>query len=205
MRVKTEKKRNEIIEIAGNLFRAQGYGAVSMAMIAAEVGGSKGTLYGYFASKEELFAAFVVSAGKQRWEEFIALSDKDGQIETRLQTLGEKYLRFLLSHEIMSVNRLVIAEAVRFPELGRIFYDNGPRSVIGIIAAMLENATNAGELDVADPVSAAWRFKALCDARLFEQYLWGIRNEMTDSEISENVAPACRIFLQSFQAGKKSA
>lgn len=199
MRVKSLKKRNEIIAIAGALFRAQGYGAVSMATIAAEVGGSKGTLYGYFSSKEELFAAFVVSAGQQRWEEFIAVHEQPDGIEARLVALGRRYLRFLLSDEIMSVNRLVIAEAVRFPELGRIFYDNGPKSVIGVIAAILQQAADAGELTIADPVAAAWRFKALCDARLFEQYLWAIRDGVTDEEIMENVEPACAIFLDSFR------
>jgi TetR/AcrR family transcriptional regulator, mexJK operon transcriptional repressor len=199
MRVKSEKKRNEIITIAGALFRANGYGAVSMAMIAAEVGGSKGTLYGYFSSKEELFAAFVESAGQQRWQEFIAFPQSNEGIAAKLQDLGHRYLRFLLSDEIMSVNRLVIAEAVRFPELGRIFYDNGAKSVIGVVAATLQKAAEAGELKIVDPVAAAWRFKALCEARLLEQYLWAIRDGVTDQEIMDNIEPACTIFLDSFR------
>lgn len=200
MRVRSEKKRGEIIAIAGDLFRSQGYGAVSMATIATAVGGSKGTLYGYFPSKEELFAAFVVTAGEQRWEEFIACPETASDIETKLKTLGRRYLRFLLSNEIMSVNRLVIAEAVRFPELGRIFYDNGPKSVIGVIAGVLGDAAAAGELVIDDPVGAAWRFKALCEAKLFEQYLWATRSSVTDAEINDNVEPACAIFLGSFRA-----
>lgn len=197
MRVKTEKKRNEIISIAGELFLSQGYGSVSMATIAAAVGGSKGTLYGYFSSKEEVFAAFVVSAGQQRWEEFIALEEVPAGVEARLLALGRRYLRFLLSNEIMSVNRLVIAEAGRFPELGKIFYDNGPKSVIGVIASTLQQSAETGELAIDDPVSEAWRFKSLCEARLVEQCLWGIRSNVTDAEIMENVGPACAIFLKS--------
>lgn len=200
MRVKTEKKKNEIISIAGGLFLSQGYGSVSMATIAAAVGGSKGTLYGYFSSKEEVFAAFVVNAGEQRWQEFIALDEEPAGIEARLVALGRRYLRLLLSSEIMSVNRLVIAEAARFPELGRIFYDNGPKSVIGVIASTLRQAADTGELAIDDPVSAAWRFKSLCEARLVEQWLWGIRSSVTDAEIMENIGPACAIFLRSHRA-----
>lgn len=200
MRVKTEKKKNEIIGIAGGLFLSKGYGSVSMAMIAAAVGGSKGTLYGYFSSKEEVFAAFVVSAGQQRWEEFVALDEEPVAIEDRLVALGRRYLRLLLSDEIMSVNRLVISEATRFPELGRIFYENGPKSVIGIIASTLQQAAESGELAIIDPVSAAWRFKSLCEAHLVEQYLWGIRSHVTDAEIRENVGPACAIFLSAHRA-----
>lgn len=197
MRVKTEKKKNEIITIAGELFLSQGYGTVSMATIAAAVGGSKGTLYGYFSSKEEVFAAFVVSAGQQRWQEFIALEEQPNGIEARLVALGCRYLRLLLSSEIMSVNRLVIAEAGRFPELGRIFYDNGPKSVIGVIASTLQQAAETGELKIEDPIAEAWRFKSLCEARLFEQCLWGTRSGATETEILENVEPASAIFLKS--------
>lgn len=198
MRVRSQKKRNEIIAIAGDLFRSQGYGAVSMATIAAAVGGSKGTLYGYFSSKEELFAAFVVNAGLQRWEEFISFPKKLDGIEVKLRALGKNYLRFVLSDEIMSVNRLVIAEATRFPELGGIFYENGPKSVIGVIVATLNEAVEAGELQLDDPVDAAWQFKALCETRLFEQYLWATRTSVTEAEILNNVEPACSIFLHKY-------
>lgn len=200
MRTKTDKKRNEIINIAGELFLSEGYGAVSMTTIAAAVGGSKGTLYGYFASKEELFAAFVVSIGQQRWEEFMTLSVEPADIEPRLVALGCRYLRFLLSKEIISINRLVIGEAARFPELGRIFYDNGPKSVIGVITTTLLRATETGELSIDDPAAAAWRFKSLCEARLFEQHLWAIRTSVTDLEILENVGPACSIFLNTYRS-----
>ncbi|MDI5929700.1 TetR/AcrR family transcriptional regulator [Rhizobium leguminosarum] len=197
MRVKTEKKRSEIVSIAGELFLSQGYGSVSMATIAAAVGGSKGTLYGYFSSKEEIFAAFVVSAGQQRWQEFNALEKEAAGVEARLIALGRRYLRLLLSDEIMSVNRLVIAEAARFPELGRIFYDNGPKSVIGVIASTLQQSAAAGEIVIEDPVAEAWRFKSLCEARLVEQCLWGIRSGASEAEIIDNVRPACAIFLNS--------
>ncbi|HBF29591.1 TetR/AcrR family transcriptional regulator [Rhizobium sp.] len=201
MRVKSQKKRNEIIAVAGALFRSHGYGALSMALIAAEVGGSKGTLYGYFPSKEELFTAFVLSAGQQRWEEFNSVADRSDGIENTLKDLGLRYLRFLLSDEIMSVNRLVIAEAARFPELGRIIHENGVKNVIGVFAETLERAANAGELTIPDPIAAAWKFKALCEARLFEEYLWAIRNSVTEQEIIDNIEPACAIFLDHFHAG----
>ena len=59
MRVRTEVKRQEIIRIAGELFEERGYDRTSMSAIAARVGGSKATLYGYFKSKEELLLAVL--------------------------------------------------------------------------------------------------------------------------------------------------
>ena len=52
-------RRETILEIARDMFFTEGYAAVSMSAIAARLGGSKGTLYNYFASKEELFSAVM--------------------------------------------------------------------------------------------------------------------------------------------------
>ena len=63
MRVKTEERRQAIIEVAREAFTAQGFENTSMAEIASRVGGSKATLYNYFSSKEELFAAVIDEFG----------------------------------------------------------------------------------------------------------------------------------------------
>lgn len=130
MRTKSETKRRQILTIAGNLFREHGFGAVNMAQIAASVGGSKSTLYNHFPSKEALFEAYVIEAGR---EPFAALADSNqagDNVEKSLTAYARAYLRLLLSPEVLAINRLVIAEAPRFQELGRIFYQNGPRATL---------------------------------------------------------------------------
>src|SRR5580698_7433873 len=57
---RSDAKRRAILDVASEVFVAQGYAATSMSEIAARLGGSKGTLYNYFRSKEELFSAFIV-------------------------------------------------------------------------------------------------------------------------------------------------
>lgn len=49
-----DNKKNEIREIALNLFRNHTYDSVSVNRIAKEAGISKNTFYYYFSSKEEL-------------------------------------------------------------------------------------------------------------------------------------------------------
>ncbi len=56
---RSDAKRRAIIDVARAAFLAEGYAATSMSEIAAKLGGSKGTLYNYFRSKEELFEAFM--------------------------------------------------------------------------------------------------------------------------------------------------
>src|SRR5437879_1517334 len=54
-----DSRREAILDVATEVFLEVGYSCASMSTIAARVGGSKGTLYNYFKSKEELFAAYV--------------------------------------------------------------------------------------------------------------------------------------------------
>src|SRR5271170_7231779 len=56
---KRDARREAILEVARQVFFEEGYAAASMSTIAARLGGSKGTLYNYFKSKEELFAAYI--------------------------------------------------------------------------------------------------------------------------------------------------
>ena len=51
MRVRTQARRDTIIEAAIQLFEEAGYEGASMSELARRLGGSKATLYGYFPSK----------------------------------------------------------------------------------------------------------------------------------------------------------
>ena len=56
---RSDARRRAILDVASEVFLAQGYAAASMSEIATRLGGSKGTLYNYFRSKEELIGALI--------------------------------------------------------------------------------------------------------------------------------------------------
>lgn len=62
LQVRDEKKRRRICEVAAALFAARSFESVRLDEVAARAGVGKGTLYTYYASKEELYLA-VVSDG----------------------------------------------------------------------------------------------------------------------------------------------
>ena len=62
MRVKTDAKRQTILEAAAEVFRVQGFAGASMTAVAERAGGSKATLYRYFDSKEDVFIAVMLDA-----------------------------------------------------------------------------------------------------------------------------------------------
>src|SRR5580693_3156847 len=121
-----DEKRAAILEVALEVFLAEGYAAASMSEISSRVGGSKATLYNYFPSKEDLFAA-AVTARCEQWQAIIdEVEAEGGELRLALERLGARFLDLILADEAVATYRLVIAEAGRFPELGRIFYEAGP-------------------------------------------------------------------------------
>ena len=90
-------KRRQIMEGARAMFLAQGFDAASMGEIARQAGVSKGTLYVYFDSKEQLFQAIVEEECHAQAEQVFALDSNDHNVEAVLLRLGRDFVRFLCS------------------------------------------------------------------------------------------------------------
>src|ERR1700731_428462 len=121
-RLDRDARREAILDVAEDVFLEEGFAAASMSTIAARLGGSKGTLYNYFKSKEELFEAFVRRACARLRDE-LERFPHDGALRERLVQMAEDFLGHLLSPEAIAVHRLVVGEGERFPELARLFYE----------------------------------------------------------------------------------
>lgn len=194
-----EARREEILRIAQDVFLAEGYAAASMSAIAARVGGSKGTLYNHFRSKEELFAAFVDHAcGVEVATAFDFSNLSADDLEGRLRQAGRRFVRFVLSDTAAAVHRVVIAECGRFPELGRAFFEAGPRVNLLRLASFLEGEMAAGRLRRADPHKAAEHFLELVRAGLHQRRMWNVGGEPTDTEIDANVEAGLEVFLAAY-------
>src|SRR5260221_4043992 len=118
-KIARDERRAAILDIAMNEFLAAGYAATSMSSIAARIGGSKATLYNYFSSKEELFEACVTARCEQLQAIIYEVEAEGGDFRASLQRVGERFLALILSDDAIATFRLVVAEAGRFPELGR--------------------------------------------------------------------------------------
>ena len=96
-----------------------------MSRIAACAGVSKGTLYNYFAGKAELFSAWVAQECESKLAHLFEAVDPDGQVATGLLMLGERMIRMMMSPTGLTIYRMTVAEAAKFPVLARAFYDAG--------------------------------------------------------------------------------
>src|SRR5215216_1575114 len=138
---RSARKRRAILEAATTLFLRKGYLGTSMDEIAARAAVSKQTVYKHFADKERLFAEIVTGtvdeASDPVQDEVRSLQDS-GDLEADLRDLGRRQLTKVMQPRLLALRRLVIAEAGRFPELGRVFYERGPGRTMATLADTFE-------------------------------------------------------------------
>jgi AcrR family transcriptional regulator len=172
-----------------------GYHRASMTAIAARLGGSKATLYGYFSTKEQLFAAAMVDSLEARGEELIAILDtQDTDVGQVLTTFGTAYLPFVTSNEIVSLSRTAIAEAPA-SEFGKELYALGPQRMWAAVSAYLADRMADGGLRRAEPDLAALQFKGLLEAGLMEPHWFGVRPRFKETDV---VTSAVAVFMTAY-------
>lgn len=198
MRVKTEAKREAILDAASKVFLEAGFDGASMAEIAKMVGGSKATLYSYFKSKEELFVDVMHRAAHQQLDPLVdALSQDNDNLPMALQTFGEQVLGFLCSAPTIQSRRVVVAESGR-SDIGRRFHEQGPREGMQKVAEFLARQMELGKLRPSDPLLAAQQLAALLECETVIPLLLGIETEMPPDRIREAVKRALQTFLGAY-------
>jgi TetR/AcrR family transcriptional regulator, mexJK operon transcriptional repressor len=187
-------RRRTILEVAERSFLEQGYANTSMSTIAAELGGSKTTLWTYFPSKEALFAAVLDS----KIADFQARLDETllptGGPEATLKRFGTIFLQKIIAPQSIALKRLIMAEADRFPNVCCSFAERGPDRVRARLSRWMEDEMTAGRLRAGDPLLAARQFIGLCQAGCYFDLLW--RPEQSCFEnIDTEVAAATTTFM----------
>lgn len=193
-----EERREAILDIAARYFLERGYAATSMSGIAAALGGSKGTLWKYYASKDLLFEAVLDRAiGEFRSQLSLALNPHQ-PVRVALREFCSRYVGRLTQPEGIALHRVVMAEVSRFPEIGRIFYERAPHQVQVLLAAFLDEAMEKGELRRFDPAEAAQYLTALCMAKSHLKMLTGVTPLLTHAEAEADAEAAIEVFLRAY-------
>jgi len=192
-----DAKRKAILDIGREAFLADGFAGASMSSIAAKLGGSKGTLYNYFRSKEELFEAIMQEACGGEAQVLAAIAE-GGDLLHVLCSMGRRMVRFVTSPESVGMYRLVAAECQRFPEVGRLFWENGPRLTLKALGAYLQQQMDAGLLRQDDPERAGGFLLGMFKAQVHQAALWNVRGPLSDAEVEEQVHAAVQAFLHGY-------
>lgn len=142
----------EIVAAALEVFAEKGFAAARLDDIAARAGVSKGALYLYFETKQELFAAVVrdaISPNIAMVEATAAAIDLPFAQTSRL-LLG-RAADLLATSPVGPVAKMVIAESRNFPELARVWHDEVVARMLGVLTGLIERAQAAGEVRPGEP------------------------------------------------------
>lgn len=188
-------KRQQILAGATEVFMAKGFDAASMGEIARVAGVSKGTLYVYFEDKEKLFEAIVQEACRVQAEHVFDLDPNDHDVDAVLTRTGIAYGTVMCRPEGISALRTVVAIAARMPDLGRVFYETGPKDGVRKLTAYLEAQVAAGVLTIEDCEVVATQFIDSLMSTTFKPMLFNY-----DGPTGERIAYVVKIAVRAFLA-----
>jgi AcrR family transcriptional regulator len=141
----------EIVDAALEVFAERGFSAARLDDVAARAGISKGTLYLYFPSKEELFKAVVRQAllpNLARVERL--LREHPGPAAAQVELMIGQIGALLQNTRLGAIPKLIIAESGNFPELARFYLEEVIQRGLGLFATVLERGIASGELRPVD-------------------------------------------------------
>lgn len=186
----TQARREAIIRAARALFFEKGYAGTPMNAVAAAVGGSKTTLWNCFPSKEELFKAVIDDMAEQYSEALKIDLSLEADIASELRRFALALLRTLSNEHVIALQRLVISEAERFPELSQAFYERAPKQGRIILTTFFLSAMERGVMRRGDPQQAANHFKALVGAHIPQLLLfnWPVDHSPAAMEVDADAA-----------------
>jgi AcrR family transcriptional regulator len=195
-------KRRQILDGARKVFMDLGFDGASMGEIARAAGVSKGTLYVYFADKCGLFET-IVEEEKIEQSKSAFNFDPDRNVDTTLPEFGRAYISMLCRPGGGSAIRTVMAIAERMPEVGSRFYTNVIAMTVDRFAAYLEARARLGELVIDDYQLAAWQFMQMCQATLFQAFIFQAKPSPSPDQIAKVVDSATRVFFAAYRPKAK--
>ncbi len=160
-----EEKHAAILAAATTLFAQSGYAGASLAKIADTAGVSKATLFKQFPTKATLFEAMVSAQWKpaDELQGPVAVGDpRAGLIQ-----IGRRYVALLTRPGMVELFRIVIAEAPRFPELGKAHFDLGKQPFWRSLRDYLRAEAAAGNVVLQHPDIAATQFLGMISDNVF--------------------------------------
>lgn len=198
MRVRTEEKRDAIVQAASEVFLELGFEGASMSQIAARVGGSKRTLYGYFPSKEELFVAFAKDMSDRYIDPLLdALSQSNGPVAETLQRFGEDILGFLCAPSSITIWQTIIGVSGR-SDVGALFFNSGPEEGVQRMADYLQTQMDRGAIRCANVLIASRQFGGLLEAETLMPCLFGALKDPSPEYLRGAAQRAVEMFLAAY-------
>lgn len=155
-RRRKEVRPQQLLDAALPLFVEKGFAATRAEEVARQAGVSKGTLYLYYPSKEELFkavvrhniAALIGEAGQ-------AVAAASGSTAELMQALLSGWWERVAQSQVGGLHKVVLAEVRNFPELAQFYVDEVVRPAWRLFESMIRRGIERGEFRRVDVSATA--------------------------------------------------
>lgn len=191
--------RDLILKAATDAFVEHGFTGASIEQIAARSGVSKPTIYSYFDSKETLFVAILNAVCDSFAEPILEPGAEAEDLTMMLARIAERYTRAVLRPDIIALHRLFIAEAARFPEPSRRYFEVGPERVHQTLASFFKARMARGEIRQNDPMILAELFAALVLGPMRARLLFALDHQIDWPRVDIYSREAIAVFLEGCQ------
>lgn len=152
-----ETRPADIVAAALEVFGEKGFAAARIEEIARRAGVSKGTVYLYFETKEDIFRAVVHDAIIPNIDEIEAMVlGLDLPLGDLLRMLLPRFAELVTARPIGAVVKMVVGESRNFPELARVWHDEVISKGVGLISTLIARAQERGEVRPGDPRTYAF-------------------------------------------------
>ena len=156
-RRRKEARPGDIVAAALAVFAEKGFAGARIEEIARRAGVSKGTVYLYFETKDDLFRAVVHDAIIPNIDEIGATAlAADLPFPDVLRTLLPRFAELVATRPIGAVVKMVVGESRNFPELARVWHDEVIAKGIDLISALIRRGQARGEIRPGDPRTYAF-------------------------------------------------
>lgn len=190
-----EETRHLIALAARRSFLARGFAGTCMDDVAREAGVSKKTLYRLVPTKAELFRASLLD----RIDAFLIATDRDSlarlPVRAALERVMAEYGKLTLSEETVAIQKIVIGESDRFPELAATFFTDAIMATHQFLADYLATQCRLGHLRLEDPHAAAGMLRGMMIMDPQRAAMMGQRPVPSTEAIAARARTCVSIFL----------
>jgi TetR/AcrR family transcriptional repressor of mexJK operon len=190
-----QQRKAKILAAATRLFLKVGYGETSIDAIVEKSGGSKATLYSFYPTKADLFRAVVDSiVTSNEGEELNSLDD----IRDTLVAFAEHRLRVAFSDKHRALTRLIIAERERFPDIARMYYEQGPLHSHRLLRDYFEVLIDKGLIDIRSADEASEFFRGMLMHQRYIEQLYLDASQPSEEEIGVRARHVVDRFIEAY-------
>src|SRR6516165_9625119 len=191
-----DETRALIFEAARQEFASSGYAATCMEDVARRAGVSTKTLYRLLPNKAALFEAMVT----ERIDRFVSVVKlrgcEGGDVEEALTEALVVCAELLLASEVIALQRVILGDSDKFPEIAETFYHKAIRRTEDALADWLRRQEKRGTIALDDAQAAAGMLLGMLAFQPQRAVMFGHKASPSRQEIEQRAKACAVLFLQ---------